>query len=554
MDSVKSVVRRLLPKGTGARRSYAHAPAWPPDLFAVAATLVNLSGCYAQAEYQCGLDGCLFDEAYREYVSDVGLRFSNGEAPPPEVQQAWTRLLSSRGQILAEPGERLDWWNDALFLLAVADEACTGVGFAFLGFQRAALTVFAEYRRSQARALGVRTGPARLPYIPNSLCRAVPPHEVCVQPKTRTPQIGCTLRSLTHNLALLPPVSEVKTHWDFAAGHEDNSNEPLNVLLVPFPYNIRGTSFVARPTEETSDSPRAAFFDLRQTWLDNVKSSDIVTFIQDLIRDATREVERVHAVVLPEAALTAEMAASVAETLGKESDIELFVSGAIDAEEGETPRNVTYSAIFKQREVFGTWTQSKHHRWKLEETQVRRYHLGHVLGKKNAWWERINVADRECHFYVFRHGASLAVLVCEDLARIDPVQTVVRAVGPNLVIALLMDGAQIERRWPGRYATVLADDPGSAVLTLTSVGLIRRSNMPSERGACFIGLWKESLGSARELELPDGCHSLLLTISPSMEENVTADGRSDDKKTMKLSLTSIIGLRHGNPPPWLNLV
>jgi hypothetical protein len=48
-----------------------------------------------------------------------------------------------------------------------------------------------------------------------------------------------------------------------------------------------------------------------------------------------------------------------------------------------------------------------------------------------------------------------------------PGADVMNAIGPNLVIALLMDGPQREHRWPGRYATVLADDPGSAVLTVT---------------------------------------------------------------------------------------
>ena len=50
-----------------------------------------------------------------------------------------------------------------------------------------------------------------------------------------------------------------------------------------------------------------------------------------------------------------------------------------------------------------------------------------------------------------------------------PLRTVIRSVGPNLVIVLLMDGPQLVRRWPGKYATVLSDDPGSAVLTVTSL-------------------------------------------------------------------------------------
>jgi hypothetical protein len=58
----------------------------------------------------------------------------------------------------------------------------------------------------------------------------------------------------------------------------------------------------------------------------------------------------------------------------------------------------------------------------------------------------------------------------EDLARPDPVGDLVRSVGPNLVIALLMDGPQLRARWSGRYAMSLADDPGSFVLSVTSLG------------------------------------------------------------------------------------
>jgi hypothetical protein len=98
---------------------------------------------------------------------------------------------------------------------------------------------------------------------------------------------------------------------------------------------------------------------------------------------------------------------------------------------------------------------------------VRRYHLGGRLDPHIDWWEHIDIFPQKCNFGVFRHEACLAALICEDLARIDPVQAAIRAIGPNLVVALLMDGPQAENRWSGRYATVLADDPGCAVLTLT---------------------------------------------------------------------------------------
>jgi len=553
MPTVAEIIKRMLPSGTswkGRRPDWKKVPFWPPDLFAVAATLVNVSGCYAQPHYLCGFeDDCPYDADYRTDIEGLGEKYGDGLVPD-EVQQLWDVLWKQPWPIDGGRKKCGEWWDAAMRLLAIADEASVGVGFA--DRERKRLIAYKVFQALKAEAV---LGEKRLPHVPHSLCIYVSPNEACVQPKTRTPQIGCTLRSLSHNLALLPPVGEVKTTWRYGTSAEDDSEEPLNVLLIPFPYEIRGDSFIGRPNNETQASPRAAFFDIEQQWLKGVTAVKFAAFIQELIEAGKREVQNIHAVVLPEAALEREMAKDVAHILSHEEKLEIFISGIVDKKKkGTPPRNRTFSTLFHNGAPLARWRQSKHHRWKLDEYQIRRYNLGHVLGKRKSWWEGIDVASRRCHFYVFRNGASMAVLICEDLARIDPVQAVVRAVGPNLVIALLMDGPQLERRWPGRYATVLADDPGSAVLTLTSLGLIRRSSMPSEKGNRSIALWKETLGTARELELPDGCLSLLLTLSPEKEENVTSDGRSDRCATTKLSLTSVIGLKLAQAPKWLHAV
>jgi hypothetical protein len=75
-------------------------------------------------------------------------------------------------------------------------------------------------------------------------------------------------------------------------------------------------------------------------------------------------------------------------------------------------------------------------------------------------------------------GATVISLVCEGLAQIDDVADVVRSVGPTIVVTPLVDGPQLSSRWASRYASVLADDPGSAVLTLTSFGMAQRSRPP----------------------------------------------------------------------------
>src|SRR5439155_18089342 len=82
-----------------------------------------------------------------------------------------------------------------------------------------------------------------LRHVPLSLCMMVPPDEVCVQPKTRTPQAGCTIRSFSHHLALLPPAGVVQTTWSVALGvegEEEPAPRSLKLLVVPFPYRIAG--------------------------------------------------------------------------------------------------------------------------------------------------------------------------------------------------------------------------------------------------------------------------------------------------------------------------
>ena len=103
----------------------------------------------------------------------------------------------------------------------------------------------------------------------------------------------------------------------------------------------------------------------------------------------------------------------------------------------------------------------------------------------------------------------------------------IRAVGPNLVFALLMDGPQLSHRWPGRYAMALADDPGSSVLSVTSLGLLERSNHRYQSSKRIIALWRDPLGTTRELDLPKDKQALLLSLTRKATEEYTLDGRGD---------------------------
>jgi hypothetical protein len=257
--------------------------------------------------------------------------------------------------------------------------------------------------------------------------------------------------------------------------------------------------------------------------------------------------------VLPELALAREDADEVARRLAR-TGLSLFITGAMAQEKGPRPPwNGVMTYLLEDGAVLTQWRQAKHHRWKLEGDQIRAYGL--KLDPRYRWWEHVDVANRHLVFYAFHEGATLATLVCEDLARIDPVQPALRALGPNLLIALLMDGPQLATRWPGKYATVLAEDPGTSVLTLTSVGFVDRSNANYAGSGCgirSIALWKETARNPVEIVLDRGAHAVLISLKVSFgEPEYTMDRRTDSGMTARVTLQGRwqVGLPH--PPAWL---
>jgi hypothetical protein len=173
--------------------------------------------------------------------------------------------------------------------------------------------------------------------------------------------------------------------------------------------------------------------------------------------------------------------------------------------------------------------QAKHHRWCLDRNQILQYGLGGMLPASRYCWEHTDIGQRVVRFTTLGSSMTMSVLVCEDLARQDPVSDILRAVGPNLVVALLMDGPQLRSRWPSRYASVLAEDPGCSVLTLTSLGMAKRSQAhpgePDRSGV--IALWRDVFYGERELELRAGEDAAVLSLSCNSLEEFSADGRGD---------------------------
>ena len=147
----------------------------------------------------------------------------------------------------------------------------------------------------------------------------------------------------------------------------------------------------------------------------------------------------------------------------------------------------------------------------------------------------------------------LVSLVCEDLAQNDDVAQLIRSVGPTAVISILLDGPQLASRWAARYASVLADDPGSAVLTLTSFGMVQRSRPPGLDASRVIALWKDPTTGVREIPLEPDAHAVLLTLCMNRATRYSADRRWPVENSTSAYQTAIHQVRassaRSTPPP-----
>ncbi|MFN6251906.1 MAG: hypothetical protein ACK4Y5_07490 [Acetobacteraceae bacterium] len=588
--SVEDVIKQLLPYGSneievikGEVPNWLTPPLWAPDMFAVVATLAERSGFYAEPGIALSTTNAGRQRKRRNAAEAerVGTIWGSLGYAPREVFALWKDLWKNRAEPVCSGSDAGTAWKSiAMQLLAMSDEACAGVGFKpqfsdppANGFANA-IFVFEEYQASAPTTPSLLRREAFLRFLPNSLTRVVPKDRACVLPKALTPSVGCTLRSITHNLALLPGSGQVSAEWRPDHGSRYIAqptssvakSQPFNLLLIPFPYEMEARDISVKRNADGADVD--GYFGVEPNWLpngnENTRAKKMADFVVALVKAAQHEGGDVHGIVMPETALTNEIAAKVAQQVARRChELEIFVSGVITGplrksknREPSLGRNAVFVARFENGREIDHYHQAKHHRWRLDGPQITNYKLGHVLDAGRNWWESIDLADRKMIFGLDARQAVIATLVCEDLARFDPVLPVLASVGPNLVIALLMDGPQLRGRWPGRHATVLADDPGSAVLTLTSLGMVRRSSPPPgvPMRDC-IALWTERDKSPQELDLPEGHHALLLALSAQAKRQKTLDLRSqrDSGGLVEYRLTGnrAVRLREGHPFSWL---
>jgi hypothetical protein len=489
---------------------------WPPDLFALTDVVLERSEAYRFAFSPPAGAGWppARTPGWADAVSEAGRRWaawvedrSNGL--PELLAEEWLTFRDASEAPLTQFTAGREWrlCVALLTLHAIADEACAGLGVALTASDGTG----AVYR-ARARELLARRG---------TLAR-IPPHLIRVLPKIRTSPSGSSSRSLSRYACVHGPAVEAR--WNKVPGRRAGTeprDQGASFLLLPWPLRVRESDF--RPLEGSvrrhTKEPFGFFHFVPSEPLD-------LDLVDRTLVAALDEVDSVHAVVLPECAVDHSELQDLEALLHRHGVMGLIAGVRRHPDEPGRPSENWVHIAVSTGDHWVHIRQNKHHRWSLDERQIYQYHLGGALHPHIRWWEASEVPRRSVQFIEVGEGIVVVSLVCEDLAQIDHVAELLRSVGPTIVITPLLDGPQLGSRWAARYASVLADDPGSAVLTLTSAGMAQRSRPLGHDPSSVIALWKDPIRGMREIPLEPGAQGVLLTASTDITIRRSSDGRS----------------------------
>lgn len=321
------------------------------------------------------------------------------------------------------------------------------------------------------------------------------------------------------------------------------SDDLYHVLILPWPLNIERDFFTVDTNPPLEMDPKKfgffAYSNKEQI------SSDMVLYA---IKEAEKEVSFPDLVVIPECAIAKEESNLLAQELidyftSNGIQPPLFIYGAYDHSQigtyGKNYLEFLYRDDFDNR--ITRVKQPKHHRWALDYNQIISYRLGTKLTPQKKWWENCEINSRKMISY-FDDNTHICPLICEDLARQDPIAPVVRSLGPSLVVALLLDGPQIKGRWPEKYAGVLAEDPGSSVLSVSPYGMTQRSTGSGHPPSSSVALWSDG-DNTINLDLTEKKVGISLTLGKQPIEQWAADGREQVKNALKYAGHVSVGLK-----------
>ena len=463
-------------------------------------------------------------------------------------------------------------WNAYCCLVtlhAIADEACLGFGIrekiSLKGYDEEYKTELQKFAEDQLEKYGT------LSTIHPDRCR--------VLPKRHTPNVGMTLRNLSSNLAFTR--ASVKVKWRKSEKTylteeviKKNTDKPnnvtsLNVLLIPCPMKINARDFKMMdkiPRNQNKNEEKnleEAYFEyapdkdvLSDSWnsgnwdplLAASYSNNQTGFNQWLIslfKRAINEAGRIDLVILPETAISFEQMTQLENAINT-TNISGYIAGVRTSRDVNKGRRLNRNFVIckmrtlqedgsykfpdiedKDIDEDSEYIQHKHHRWRLSESQIIQYQLGGILSTEKTWWEGTKISQRKVTFINIGENVTICPLICEDLARQEPISDLIRAVGPTLVVSVLMDGPQLGDRWSASYAGILADDPRSSMLTLSCAGLVDRWKSSYRDSPRVVAYWKDNLSYRQEIELEKEKEAIVLYLNSKTIKEVTADGRKE---------------------------
>jgi hypothetical protein len=500
---------------------------WPPDMFAFTDLILDRAEAYRFVVSPPSGRGWPPAGAWPQDVSAAARCWSEWttERPgdlPDLVAREWGVVRDALDTLPGAVASGRAWrLTQALLTLhAVADEACAGTA---TGTKAPDVGIVL---RARSRELLARTG---------TISR-IDPARLRVVPKYRTPNGGITYRSISRYVSRTGPAVKYGVHRVRTPGRNPAS-EQLNMLLLPWPLQVSAADF--RPLPQSIREREVEPFGFFRYQPSEPFDPSLV---DRLLTAAAEHVDQVDAVVLPESSVAREDLPGL-ETVLSRHGVALVIAGV----RGDSAASDSFgsNSVYFGASLDGKWwhyRQDKHHRWSLDRSQIEQYHLEEVLDPRVRWWEAIEIERRSVEIIERDDGHTIAALVCEDLAQIDEVAELLRSVGPTLVVALVLDGPQLASRWTARYASVLADDPGSAVLTLTSYGMVASAWRDGQPPSTVVALWKDNSRGLREIKLDPGAQGILLSLQRHTAIRRAADGRAPQHDSSDLRVSGITQL------------
>lgn len=161
-----------------------------------------------------------------------------------------------------------------------------------------------------------------------------------------------------------------------------------NLLLLPWPLDVADGDFQLCPEPIMEIADHFGFFEYKPD-----RSLDL-TYVESALEEALTQVPTVDSLSFPEAPIFPEEVGRL-ESIATRHGVDFLVAGVRRPHgRGQLGDNYAHIGMFHQ-DRWHRMRINKHHRWNLDESQIRQYGLNSNLDPGKSWWEAIRIPVRE---------------------------------------------------------------------------------------------------------------------------------------------------------------